>query len=90
MLGAIDTPSIHCLQDNTCGVISSPTEQGVLIRVILKRTAKAKKILKEERFVSWFLKGISFSLVAIIGEINLSVRKPTNRRSNIANVLGAE
>ena len=90
MLGAIDPPSIHCLQDNTCGAISSPTEQGELITIILKKTAKTKKILKEERFVSLSLKGISFSIFAIIGEINLSARKPMNRRSIIANVLGAE
>jgi hypothetical protein len=90
MLGAIDSPSIHCLLDNTCGAISSPTEQGVVIRVILKRMAKAKKVLKEERFVSSSLNGISFSLDEIIGEINRIVRKPMDRRSKIANVLGAE
>ena len=58
MLGAIDSPSIHCLVDNTCGAISSPTEQGMFISATLKRMSKIKKILKGDRFFSPSLNGI--------------------------------
>ena len=58
MLGAIDTPSIHCLLDNICWTMSSPMEQGVLIRDILKRITKTKKTLRGERFFRPSLKGI--------------------------------
>ena len=90
MLGAIETPSIHCLLDNTCSAISSPTEQGMLIREILKRITKAKKIFTGERFFSPFLKGILYSLAEIIGEMKRNVKKPTDRSSKIANAFGFE
>jgi len=90
MLGAIDPPSIHCLQDNTCGAISSPTEQGALISDILKRITKKKKILRGERFFSSSLNGIQHSLAEITGEIKRKVKKPTERSSKITNALEVE
>ena len=57
-LGAIDMPSNHCLLDNICWAISSPTEQGMLIKDILKIISNKKKILRGERFFSSSLNGI--------------------------------
>ena len=90
MLGAIETPSIHCLLDNTCWAISSPTELGMLIREILKRITKAKKIFTGERFFSPFLKEILYSFAEIMGEMKRKVKKPTDINSKIANTFGVE